>query len=489
MAAHIPDLTGNLNAEAISETSANAQRSALPRIGIKLIALSLDYLCILVGTLFGLLCYQVFHGAPWPGARDLLLALTTQYWLIFVFLARADRLYSHSHALLQVRDTAHILRISSYCFVALSAEIYIGKFIVPRSTLGIGWAVSVLLLVIQKHLSRRIFVRIMAANRAQRRVLILGTGRAARRIFSYLHHSPDLGMAPVAFIDEINSRGPSVIYSHDYKHSYHAPVIHQSFSANLAKKMNISELFIADTGLSHHRVSELVSLAIANNLNISFVGPSQPVRVEGPGTMQIMDGLFISSYSGTKMEWRLYEPLKRAFDIAIASLMLLLTAPTWAIIAIWVKSTSSGPIFFSQRRIGVHGKSFNMLKFRSMYVDAPKYSASPADSFDPRITSAGKILRKTSLDELPQILNVLKGDMSLVGPRPEMPYIVETYGFVERQRLNVPQGITGLWQLSADRRYAIHKSLEYDLYYIENRGFFLDMAILMHTALFAMKGA
>jgi lipopolysaccharide/colanic/teichoic acid biosynthesis glycosyltransferase len=124
-----------------------------------------------------------------------------------------------------------------------------------------------------------------------------------------------------------------------------------------------------------------------------------------------------------------------------------------------------------------------------MYVDAPKYSASPADSFDPRITSAGKILRKTSLDELPQILNVLKGDMSLVGPRPEMPYNVDTYGFAERQRLNVPQGITGLWQLSADRRYAIHESLEYDLYYIENRGFFLDMAIVMHTALFAMKGA
>ena len=470
------------------ESPAKTQATAFPKIVIKLIALLLDYLCIFVGTLFGLFCYALFHNAPWPGARDLLLALTTQYWLIFAFLARMDRLYSHSHALLQVRDTGHILRISSYCFIALSAEIYIGKFNVPRSTLFVGWAVSVLLLVAQKHLSRRIFVRIMAAQRQQRRALILGTGRDARRIFSCLHHSPDLGMAPVAFIDEVSNRSPKVIYSHDYKHGYYAPVIHQSFSVELAQKMDVSEIFIAEPKLSQNRVSEVISLGMANDLNISFVGPPQPLRVEAAGSIRTLDGLFITAYSGMKQEWRLYEILKRAFDIAIASLMLLLTAPIWAVIALWVKITSPGPIFFSQRRIGHNGKSFNMLKFRSMYVDTPKYSASPADSFDPRITSAGKLLRKTSLDELPQILNVLKGDMSLVGPRPEMPYIVDTYGPIERQRLKVPQGITGLWQLSADRKYAIHESLEYDLYYIQNRTFLMDIAILLHTLVYAAKG-
>jgi lipopolysaccharide/colanic/teichoic acid biosynthesis glycosyltransferase len=100
----------------------------------------------------------------------------------------------------------------------------------------------------------------------------------------------------------------------------------------------------------------------------------------------------------------------------------------------------------------------------------------------------GKFLRKTSLDELPQLLNVLIGNMSLVGPRPEMPYVTAAYKPLERRRLSVPQGLTGLWQLSGDRRFRIHEALEYDLYYIENRRISLDFAILVHTLFFAMKG-
>jgi lipopolysaccharide/colanic/teichoic acid biosynthesis glycosyltransferase len=123
-----------------------------------------------------------------------------------------------------------------------------------------------------------------------------------------------------------------------------------------------------------------------------------------------------------------------------------------------------------------------------MLVDAPAYSYSPKESQDPRITRIGRYLRKSSLDELPQLFNVIKGEMSLVGPRPEMPFIVEQYGPREEQRLDVVPGITGLWQLSADRAFLIHENLQYDLYYIRNRGFFMDLAILLHTAVFAMRG-
>ena len=129
-----------------------------------------------------------------------------------------------------------------------------------------------------------------------------------------------------------------------------------------------------------------------------------------------------------------------------------------------------------------------MLKFRSMFVDTPKYERSPESSQDDRVTPAGRFLRKTSLDELPQLFNVLTGDMSLVGPRPEMPYVTEAYTPLERRRLSVPQGLTGFWQLSGDRRFRIHEAIEYDLYYIDNRGIFLDAAILLHTLFFAMKG-
>ena len=163
-------------------------------------------------------------------------------------------------------------------------------------------------------------------------------------------------------------------------------------------------------------------------------------------------------------------------------------APLLCAIAALVKFTSPGPVLFRQNRVGKDGRLFSMYKFRTMFRDAPRYAYSPKRGDDPHITPVGRILRKTSLDELPQILNVLLGDMSLVGPRPEMPFIVEQYTPLQRQRLSVKPGITGLWQLSADRAFLIHENIEYDLYYVRNRSLFIDVAILLHTVLFAARG-
>jgi len=129
-----------------------------------------------------------------------------------------------------------------------------------------------------------------------------------------------------------------------------------------------------------------------------------------------------------------------------------------------------------------------MYKFRTMYTDTARYQHSPTDSEDPRITKVGKFLRRSSFDEFPQLVNVIRGEMSLVGPRPEMPFIVEQYTPLQNQRLRVIPGITGLWQISADRAFLIHESIECDLYYIRNKSFFMDIAILLHTFVFAMRG-
>ncbi len=121
-------------------------------------------------------------------------------------------------------------------------------------------------------------------------------------------------------------------------------------------------------------------------------------------------------------------------------------------------------------------------------MDAKKYEVNPLNQNDNRITRVGKWLRKTSLDELPQLVNVLIGTMSLVGPRPEMPFIVETYNKLQRERLRVKPGITGLWQVSADRSIAIHENMDYDLYYVHEQSFILDIVILIQTAIFAFRG-
>jgi lipopolysaccharide/colanic/teichoic acid biosynthesis glycosyltransferase len=200
-----------------------------------------------------------------------------------------------------------------------------------------------------------------------------------------------------------------------------------------------------------------------------------------------LDGQLLASVS-TPISKSLYRSSKRVCDIILSAALLILASPILASVSLGVRIDSKGPAIFAQRRVGRNGESFVLYKFRSMHVDAPMYGFSPTHANDARITRIGRILRKTSLDELPQLWNVLKGDMSLVGPRPEMPFIVERYGPRERQRLSVVPGITGLWQLSADRAFLIHENLEYDLYYIRNRGLFMDLAILLHTAMFAMKG-
>jgi lipopolysaccharide/colanic/teichoic acid biosynthesis glycosyltransferase len=141
-----------------------------------------------------------------------------------------------------------------------------------------------------------------------------------------------------------------------------------------------------------------------------------------------------------------------------------------------------------QKRVGRNGEAFDMYKFRTMVPSAPRYNLSPTRSSDPRITGLGRFLRRTSLDELPQLLNVFLGNMSLVGPRPEMPFIVERYNAQQRRRLQLTPGITGLWQISADRAFPIHENIEYDLYYMKNRTFFMDLAILIHTLLYAGGG-
>jgi lipopolysaccharide/colanic/teichoic acid biosynthesis glycosyltransferase len=171
----------------------------------------------------------------------------------------------------------------------------------------------------------------------------------------------------------------------------------------------------------------------------------------------------------------------------VSASLLLLTSPLLFFIAFIVKLDSPGPAFFVQKRVGCQGELFNIFKFRSMYANAPMYDFSPATSHDLRITRVGRFIRQTSLDELPQLMNVFLGNMSLVGPRPEMPFIVREYTPEYRQRLQVIPGITGLWQLSADRGSLIHENIQYDLYYIRNRGIFMDIAILIHTLFFAVR--
>jgi exopolysaccharide biosynthesis polyprenyl glycosylphosphotransferase len=191
--------------------------------------------------------------------------------------------------------------------------------------------------------------------------------------------------------------------------------------------------------------------------------------------------------------------LKRLFDIGVSLLALLVLSPIMLIIAVLIKLESPGPVFFLQERIGEHGKRFKMIKFRSMYQDAEKRWQDVArrdatgalihkQALDPRITPLGQTLRRTSLDELPQLINVLRGEMSLVGPRPEMPYIVAEYEAWQWQRFRVPPGMTGWWQINGRSDKPMHLHTEDDLYYVQNYSFWLDVRIILKTIIVVLRG-
>lgn len=180
--------------------------------------------------------------------------------------------------------------------------------------------------------------------------------------------------------------------------------------------------------------------------------------------------------------------IKRSCDI-IGSLFLLgVLSPLFVLIAILIKLDSRGSVLFRHDRVGKDGKAFVLWKFRSMKIDVPQYAVSPQSATDSRLTRIGRLIRRLSIDEIPQLINVLKGEMSLVGPRPEMPFIVASYRDIEYGRFAVRPGITGLWQISPARAFPIHENLQYDFHYIQNQNVVFDCAIMLRTITAVLHG-
>ena len=190
---------------------------------------------------------------------------------------------------------------------------------------------------------------------------------------------------------------------------------------------------------------------------------------------------------------------KRTIDIVCSAGILLVTLPIWLFISAWIKLTDRGPVFFVQQRVGEEGKTFPMIKFRSMVIDAEARLAELAAKTDqvnemlfkhkedPRITKPGRFIRKLSLDELPQLVNVLRGEMSLVGPRPPLPREVDAYEPDAMRRLKVRPGLTGMWQISGRSDLNWEDSLRLDLWYVDNWSPVLDVMILFRTVRAVMK--
>lgn len=199
--------------------------------------------------------------------------------------------------------------------------------------------------------------------------------------------------------------------------------------------------------------------------------------------------------------WQLV--MKRMLDLVVAAVLLVMISPLWLLIVLWIRLDSTGPAIFTQTRVGLWGKPYTIYKFRTMTTNADALIKSKLENVtnlesfvfqeknDPRVTRSGKFLRKTSLDELPQLLNILIGNMSLVGPRPEVPDIVKHYTSEQRLRLNVLPGVTGLAQVNGRSELTLGETLAFDVEYVRRWNIWLDLAILWRTffVVFSGKGA
>ncbi|MEK6646936.1 MAG: sugar transferase [Candidatus Firestonebacteria bacterium] len=179
--------------------------------------------------------------------------------------------------------------------------------------------------------------------------------------------------------------------------------------------------------------------------------------------------------------------MRRVFDLFFGIIIFIISLPILITAIFLIKISDVGPAFFTQKRVGKNGKEFIIYKLRTMRIDADKIGPELTEKDDPRITPVGKFLRKLSIDELPQLINVIKGDMSLVGPRPEIPSIVKTYDKWQIKVLAVKPGITGLSQVNGRAELSIPTKLRFDIYYIKHQSIWLDFKILLKTAIEVIK--
>jgi exopolysaccharide biosynthesis polyprenyl glycosylphosphotransferase len=373
--------------------------------------------------------------------------------------------------------------VSTALVLSLASTFFVGDQALSRLWLATGWLLAVASLMIWRTLAARLYVLARNAIAPATRVLVVGAnplgGQLAVELSEWYH--------VIGFVDNgsdlIDSPFPLLGSVSELERVIHAYAV--------------DEVIIALPTKRREQVTRLVDRGFHRAVKFKFVtgiGELLPERLE----VQRLGG---RSYIGftpvAEVSW-----IKRVIDVMLVGVGLLALAPLIAIISLAIKLDSPGPIFYGQPRIGKNGRQFRMFKFRSMVIGADTQLAELRDHNeasgplfkmrrDPRVTRVGRFIRRWSLDELPQLFNVLRGEMSLVGPRPPVPLEVAAYEDWQLGRLRAVPGITGLWQVSGRSDVPFHDMVRLDLHYIRNWSLALDVEILLRTipAVLSSRGA
>jgi exopolysaccharide biosynthesis polyprenyl glycosylphosphotransferase len=399
-----------------------------------------------------------------------------------------------------IDEYRHVLNASFWTFGVIAIASLLLKLEVARGYLAVALPVGTAGLMLGRHFWSTQIARERAEGRCQTLVLAIGDKRAvsvlARELMRKQEHGYRIVGVGVPGYEE--SRGEAIVVNGE-----DIPILGDEFAA-LAAIRECGANTVAITGTEHFGVDGIRRLVWQlEAMDVDLVVSPGVIDIAG----QRLTMRPVSGYALIHVEKPQYEGAnrfqKRVFDFCFALAALMAISPILICAAIAIKLTSPGPVFYVAERIGLDGKPFRMLKFRTMVVDAEtRLSALTAQNDspgavlfkmreDPRITSVGKLLRRYSIDELPQFINVLKHDMSVVGPRPPLRPEVETYDGDVKRRLLVKPGVTGLWQISGRSDLSWEDSVRLDLSYVENWSMATDLAIILKTirAVLSHQGA
>lgn len=403
---------------------------------------------------------------------------------IYLYFFRWNRLYQPGRHIRRIQELLTVFKAVSIATVVLMALTFIYReFSYSRALLLIAWFLGCIFCCMGRYFLIQ-FEYFIRKTRNRDRVLVIGMSPAVSDLIRWAKANPHYGQDVIGILSNNGAK---------YKNIEGVPILGsiQDFD-QLADVQKVDEVILADPTLSRHDTTELILKCESKMIRFKLVADLYGLATHHVD-VEYVSNVPLLGLRSLPLDDVWNRILKRTFDFVVSFSFLIVFAPVFLIIGFLSALTSRGPIFYKQERIGQDGKVFKLYKFRTMNVNA-EHQTGPvwAKAGDQRVTKLGKILRRTNLDELPQLWNVLRGNMSLVGPRPERPHFVEQFRdqiprYMARHKIK--SGLTGWAQIHGLRGdTSIEERIKYDLYYMENWTLMMDIEILLATP-FAFKNA
>ncbi|MBA4311491.1 MAG: sugar transferase [Chlorobiaceae bacterium] len=410
------------------------------------------------------------------------------FWLIIFFFFG---LYRPWYAKSRFDEFATIFKATTFGVLFLFFAIFIddggvGSPLKSRLLILLYWVLMLTFVGSGRFLMHTFQRRLLMAGIGLRNTLIVGWSDKARELFNSVKNSPALGYKIIGFVPVINGENDT---------EYDGIPIKGSVDdlPKLVDENNVREILIALDSSEHDNLLRIIATCNTKPVGLKIIPDLYDIISGQARTNQIYGFPLIEIMPEIMQPWE--RAIKRTIDIMFSAIVLLIGLPIWIIVAIAIKLDTKGPVFYTQDRVGKDEKHFPIIKFRTMFANAESESGPVwANKQDPRVTRVGKILRKLRIDEIPQLINILDGNMSLVGPRPERPFFVEQLSKeipLYKRRLKVRPGITGWAQVKHkydENIEDVKKKVQYDLFYIENMSLRMDFKILLNTISVVLLG-